>query len=311
MIGKIRTALISKLGPRAKALRGHWIWSKLKRILGKVVLYFLLIDGAFVFLLPILYMLILSFFTAADLNDPSIRWIPVHFGLANFVTAWKTMAYPSSFTLTMYCTLAAIFGQTLFGSLAGYALARLEFRGRKLLLSLVIMILMIPAQALILPDYVFFVKLGLSKTVWPIILPELLGNGLYGALFVFIFRQVFRGIPKELEDAAAIDGAGAFRTLGSIMAPMAQNAYITVALFSFVFHWNEYTRPMNYLNSETKTLSFALSFLFPSGFQAASQGLNQAVQSAGIILVMAPVILIYVFVQRYFIQGVQLSGIKG
>jgi multiple sugar transport system permease protein len=287
------------------------LWPKAARVIGKAFLYFLMIDGAFVFLLPILYMLILSFFTAADLRDPSIRWIPVHFGLENFFTAFRMMSYPSSFVLTMYCTLAAILGQTIFGSLAGYALARLEFRGRKLLVGLVILILMIPAQALILPDYVFFVKLGLSRSVLPIILPDLLGNGLYGALFVFIFRQVFRGIPKELEDAAAIDGAGTFRTLSSIMAPMAQNAYVTVGLFSFVFHWNEYTRPLNYLNNETRTLSFALSFLFPSGFQAAPQGLNQAVQSAGIILVMLPVILIYVFVQRYFIQGVQLSGIKG
>ncbi len=282
---------------------------KARKILGKAVLYFLLADCAFVFILPILYMLVLSFFSSADLRDPSMRWIPARFQLDNFTAAFRMLSYPASLSLTLRCTLAAVFGQTVFCSMAGYALGRLEFRGRKPLMALVIAILMIPAQAFVLPDYVFFVKLGLSRSVLPVMLPDLLGNGLYGALFVFIFRQVFRAIPKELEDAAAIDGAGTFRTFAGVMAPMAQNAYVTVALFSFVFHWNEYTRPANYLDAQTKTLSFALSFLFPN-FTQPQQGLNEAVQAAGVVLVMLPVVLVYVFVQRYFIQGVQLSGLK-
>jgi multiple sugar transport system permease protein len=172
-------------------------------------------------------------------------------------------------------------------------------------------VLVIPTQAMVIPNYIFYLKLGLNHTPWPLILPELLGNGLYGALFVFVFKQVFSGIPKDLEDAAAIDGAGFIKTFRSIVAPLAQNAYITVGLFSFVLHWNEYTRPLYYLSDQTKTLSLALSFLFVVNPTNGLPMANEAVQGAGIILMMAPVIIIYILVQKYFVQGVQLTGIKG
>lgn len=286
-------------------------WNRWKKIIKKGFLYFLLIDGAFIFLLPILYMLIISFFTPEDLLDSSIRWIPVHFHWENYLEAFRMTHYPKSVLITMIVTVAAIFGQTIFCSLAGYALARLNFPGKKWLFGAVLLILVIPAQAMILPNYIYFSRLQLIRSLWPLILPELLGNGLYGALFVFVFRQVFMGVPKDLEDAAAIDGAGIIKTFRLIIAPVVKTAYITVGLFSFVWHWNEYTRPLYYLDADNQTLTFALSTLFTFDFRIGRTVASEAVQGAGVILVMAPVILIYILVQKYFVQGVQMTGIKG
>jgi multiple sugar transport system permease protein len=287
------------------------VWNRLKIIGKKGFLYFLLIDGAFIFLLPILYMLIISLFTPEDLLDSSIRWIPVHFHWENYLEAFRMTQYQKTVLITLVVTVAAIFGQTIFCSLAGYALARLEFPGKKWVFGAVLFILVIPAQALILPNYIYFSRIKLIRTHWPLILPELFGNGLYGALFVFVFRQVFMGIPKALEDAAAIDGAGIFKTFRLIIAPVVKSAYVTVGLFSFVWHWNEYTRPLYYLDSNSQTLTYALSTLFTFDMRTGRTIASEAVQGAGVILVMLPVILIYIFVQKYFVQGVQMTGIKG
>lgn len=287
------------------------VWNRCKSIGKKGFIYFLLIDGAFIFLLPILYMLIISFFTPEDLLDSSIRWIPVHFHWENYREAFRMTQYQKSVLITLVVTVTAIFGQTIFCSLAGYALARLQFPGKKWLFGAVLLVLVIPAQAMILPNYIYFSRLKLIRSLWPLILPELLGNGLYGALFVFVFRQVFMGIPKELEDAAAIDGAGIVKTFRLIIAPVVKIAYITVGLFSFVWHWNEYTRPLYYLDTNNQTLTFMLSTLFTFDFRIGRSIASEAVQGAGVILVMAPVILIYIFVQKYFVQGVQMTGIKG
>lgn len=294
-------------------LKTHRLYQQSKSFTRKAFLYFLLVDGAFIFLLPVLYMLLLSFFTPEDLLDPSIRWIPVHFFLDNYRAAFELLDYPSSLVTTTILTLVAVLGQTTFCGLAGYTLARLDFPGKQVILGLVLTVLVIPNQAMTLPNYIFFNKLGLQDSIWPMILPESLGNGLYGALFVFIFRQVFAAIPKSLEDAAAIDGAGLLKTFRSIMAPLAQNAYITVGLFSFVLHWNEYIRPLSYLSvrGQTKTLSLALSYFYLYDPTTQLPVTNEAVKGAGVILLMAPVILIYILVQKYFVESVQLTGIKG
>ncbi len=291
-------------------LEGFVLRYRLKAFGKKALIYFLLIDGAFVFLLPVLYMFIISFFTAEDLLDPSIRWIPIHFYPPNYVEAFQILKYQKSVLMTLLVTVTAVFGQAIFCSLAGYALARLDFAAKKWIFGAVVMVLVIPAQALILPSYAFFCRVNLNRTLWPIFLPEILGNGLYGALFVFVFRQVFAGIPKALEDAAAIDGAGIFGTFFRIMAPLAKTGYVTVCLFSFVWHWNEYTRPLYYLENNNQTLTLALSALFANNPLTGRPTANDAVQGAGVILVMLPVILIYIFVQKYFVQGVQMTGIK-
>lgn len=312
MIHRINNYLKKELSQSWRMQKGLSWYNRAETFTKKVFLYVLLIDGAFIFLLPVLYMLLLSFFTAEDLLDASIRWIPVHFFWENYRIAFEMLSYPSSLIITLMLTGIAVFGQTTFCSLAGYALARLDFPGRQWIMNLVLLVLVIPSQAMVLPNYIYFYKLKLLSSIWPLILPELLGNGLYGALFIFIFRQVFADIPKDLEDAAAIDGAGLFKTFYLIVAPLAQNAYITVGLFSFVLHWNEYIRPLYYLSVHggKKTLSLALSYFF-SIDSFGNPMANDAVKGAGVILVMMPVILIYALVQKHFVTGVQLTGIKG
>ncbi|HEX3047396.1 MAG TPA: carbohydrate ABC transporter permease, partial [Bacillota bacterium] len=262
MIHRVIHLFHQKTARNWSMLKKHRWYHQSQSIVKKAFIYFLLIDGAFIFLLPVLYMLLLSFFTENDLVNTTIRWIPIHLYWQNYRTAFNLLSYPSSLMTTLMLTTVAVFGQTIFCGFAGYALARLDFPGRKWIVGLVIFILVIPNQAMVLPNYIFFFNLGLNRSTWPLILPELLGNGLYSALFIFVFRQVFSGIPKELEDAAAIDGANLFKTFWVIAAPIAQNAYVTVGLFSFVLHWNEFIRPVNYLNinSRPSTLALALTY---------------------------------------------------
>lgn len=286
----------------------HHLMAKIKSFGKKALLYLFLINAAFIFLMPIIYLMVVSISTPNDLMDPSIRWVPAHFEWQNYVEAFERLRYFSSMYTTLLTTSVAIFGQLLFCSLAGYALARMNFPGKNLVFAAVLLVLVIPSQAMTLPNFVFYSKLRWARTMLPLILPELFGNGLYGALFVFVFRQVFAGIPKDLEDAAAIDGAGMFKTFFLIVAPLAKTAYATVGLFSFVWHWNEFSRPVLYLAGDTRTLTLALSTLFNSpGLQYTPETLS----SAAVVLVMAPVMLFYIFVQKYFVQGIQLTGIKG
>lgn len=292
----------------ATNLLNHRFLQRGKKLSRSFMLYAFLIDGAFVFLLPIIYMGIISIFTREDLLDPSIRWIPAHFLWQNYVEAFTRLNFIPSLMHTLIATTVAIVGQLFFCSFAGYALARLNFKGSRWVLAAVLLVLIIPAQAMTLPNFVFFARIHWTGTMLPITIPELLGNGLYGALFVFIFRQVFSSFPKDLEDAAAIDGAGMFRTFFEIVAPLAKTAYATVGLFSFVWHWNEYMRPMMYLKENNRTLTVALSLLFNGG---GVSNISDAVKGAAVVLVMAPVMLFYFFVQKYFVQGVQMTGIKG
>lgn len=310
MIG-LRLALPPGRTPSALAshlARQGWFF-RAKSLLGKALIYLLLIDGAFIFVLPILYMAVVSLFTPEDLVDASIRWLPVHFHWRNYLEAFQRLHYLRSAGNTLFLTTIGLVGQLFCCSLAGYALSRMDFRWRGLLFGAVLLVMVIPAQAMTIPYYVFFAKLKWIDTVLPLTVPELLGNGLYGGLFVFVFRQVFAGIPKDLEEAAAIDGAGVFKAFRLVVMPMAKSAYATVGLFSFVWHWNEYARPIMFLSGETRTLTLALGSLFDFSFFGPRISLT--VQGAGVILVMAPVVLGYLFVQRYFIQGVQMTGIKG
>lgn len=292
-----------------KQLLRHRAARRFREFSQKALIYLFLIDAAFIFVMPIIYLGVVSLSTPNDLMDPSIRWIPAHFEWKNYVEAFDRLKYLSSLMATMTTTTVAIIGQMLFCSFAGYALARLKFPGSKLVFGAVLLVLVIPSQAMTLPNFVFFSRLHWSRSMLPLILPELFGNGLYGALFVFVFRQVFLGIPKEMEDAASIDGAGMFKTFFSIVAPLAKSAYATVGLFSFVWHWNEFARPVLYLAGETKTLTLSLSTLFNS---PGLQYIPETLSSAAVILVMAPVMLFYVCVQKFFVQGIQLTGgVKG
>ncbi len=204
---------------------------------------------------------------------------------------------------TSLLTVLSIAGQLTCCSLAGYAFARLRFRGRDTLFLLVLATMMLPPQVLAIPQFLLFRQLGLVDTWGPLLLPTVLGGAPF---FIFLFRQFFLTIPPELTEAARMDGCGFFGTWWRVMLPLARPVVGAVTIFTFLATWNDFWAPLIYLNSEEKqTLTLALA-AFNQSYRVAVEWLM-----AGTSLVLAPCILVYFLFQRVFLQGVRLSGAKG
>ncbi|WP_405148324.1 carbohydrate ABC transporter permease [Sphaerisporangium sp. NBC_01403] len=201
----------------------------------------------------------------------------------------------------MYSVLATVF--MLVSSIpVAYALARFRFRGRKLAFLLVITTMMLPPQVVAVPIYLIWARFHLTGTLWPLIIPMLLGD----AFSIFLLRQFLVTIPKEYSDAARVDGCGEFRTLIRVILPMARPAIAAVALFQFFYCWNDYYGPLLYAGTDTShwTLSLGLA-----SFRAVHR-VQWNLTMAATLLAMAPVIVVFFFAQKAFIEGVKLTGVK-
>ncbi len=204
---------------------------------------------------------------------------------------------------TSLLTVACILGQLFCCSLAGYAFARLRFRGRDGLFLLVLATMMLPPQVLAIPQFLLFRQLGLVDTFWPLILPTVLGGAPF---FIFLFRQFFLSIPHELVEAARIDGCRFWGVYWRVMLPLARPVVGAVAIFTFLATWNDFWAPLIYLNSEeNQTLTLALA-AFNQSYRVAVEWLM-----AGTSMVLAPCVIVYFVFQKVFVRGVRLSGAKG
>ncbi|WNQ08986.1 carbohydrate ABC transporter permease [Paenibacillus aurantius] len=285
-------------------------------VIALLLLYLLLVDVALMYLNPFLYMLSTMFKTTADLLDPTVKWIPTSMEWANLKLAWDGLQFPKALKSSLTISLASAGGQIVVCSLAGYSFARLKFPGRNLLFGLLVFSFLIPPQTLIIPLYVLYRKLDLLGSPMAIITPALLGHGLRGALFVIIFRQFFSTLPKELEDAALIDGAGPFRVYWKVMVPLAKPAVLVVFLFSFVWHWNETFITGLVLNGSDLPLSVSLSHLdkvlrgmYGGDGTEPSFDLNETIRMAASFLIIMPPLIVYLIAQRWFVEGVERTGL--
>lgn len=286
-------------------------------------------------LYPLLYMLSMSLRAPADALDPSVIWIPKTFTLSNFTDALRVMDFWGAFKNSMLIGLGCGILDVLSCSFVAYGFARFKFPLSNLLFGLVILTLVIPVQTIILPMYVdmkYFDVFGVMKLISAITggpdsislvgsyssfyLPSLLGLGLRSGLYIFIFRQYFKGMPVELEDAAYMDGAGPFKTFFRVMLPNAKNSIITVFLFSFVWHWNEYYLSNLLLGNLKKNFAIALSSLRVDlqsvvNVQTISDPLAVVTRvQAGSLLAILPLFILYLLTQRYFTESIEHVGIK-
>lgn len=287
-------------------------------LLFKVLVYGLLIGIGFVYLFPLLYMGVYSFKSLDDLLNPLVNWIPTQLYLDNYTKANQVMNFFKTLGETLYVTILPSLAQTAVAAVIGYGLARYEFKGKKVLFVLVLATFVIPPQVTLIPRYIFFNELNILGSLKAFMLPASLGQGLNSAIFILIFYQFFKMVPKALEEAAQIDGAGHFRIFFTIALPMAVPGIIISFLFSFVWYWNETYLAAIYFGDSLTTLPLQLQKfvatyqkMFPAEMGMEGNQINEGIKMAGTILSILPLLIVYFITQRWFVEGVDRSGITG
>jgi len=283
--------------------------------LAKLTIYTLLISIGFVYVYPILYMISSSLKSTSDLVNPMVSWIPMELYLENFKRAMVVLDYFPSLLKGTIVTLLPAFIQMVVTSIIGYGFALYEFRFKKVLFVFMIMTFVIPIQVYMIPRYVLFFEYGLLESPMAIILPALFGQGLNSAIFILIFYQFFRMIPRSIHEAAKIDGAGPYRTFLTIHVPLAVPAFITVFLFGLVWYFNETYIASLFLGVSYPNIQFRLaSFVSEFEAQYASEQLiriNEGIRLAATLLTILPMLIVYFAIQRWFVEGVEKTGVTG
>lgn len=285
-------------------------------------IYALLICIGFIYLNPILHMISSGFMTLDDLLDSSINWIPSTFNLDNYLQAAKSMDFWPSLGKSIIIAGVPTLCNLVSCSLIGYGLARFEFPCKKVVLGIIVFTFILPSQATMIPTYVLYSDMGMLGTLWSFVLPALLGMGINAPIFILIFWQFFRQVPKVLIEAAQIDGAGYFKSFFMISLPSAAPAFITVGLFSFVWYWNESYLTEIYVSGViTKSGwtslviqldNFATNYsTYATTSNSTAVSLNESINMAGTMLSILPLLLMYFVLQRYFVESIDRTGITG
>lgn len=287
----------------------------------RLVIYILLISVGFVYLYPMIYMVSQSMKSMNDLLDPTVVWIPKGIDFQNFIMSWHVLDFPRALLSSVTVSFVPAVAQSVSCAVVGYGFAKFNFPGKTILFGLMLLSFVIPTQVVMIPLFVMFNKYSMIGTPLPFIIPALFAGGLNSALFILIYTQFFRSIPTALEEAAQIDGAGYFRTFLRIVLPVSGPAIVVVFLFSFVWHWNETYMSSLYLGSSLSTLplklqQFADSFshLYASSASTGGTGqvnLNESIEMAGTLLTILPLLVLYLFAQKRFVEVVDRAGITG
>lgn len=269
-----------------------------------VIKHILLIATGFLMIYPLLWMLVSSFRPTDEIfRDTSL--IPKGITLANYTYGWSALNQPFGHYLinSGIVVLGCIIGNVVSCSLAAYAFARLKFTGRTILFAVMLVTIMIPYHVVLVPQYILFQQFGWVNTFLPLIVPKLLGTD---AFFVFLMVQFIRGLPKELDEAARIDGCGHFNTFFRIILPLMVPAVATTAIFTFIWMWNDFLSSLIYLiDPSMYTVPLALrAFLDSTGSS------NWGAMFAMSIVSLIPVFLAFLFGQRFLIRGIATTGIK-
>jgi len=278
----------------------------------KIVRFVLLFGLCYIILYPFLIKIINAFKGVADFSDPTVRFIPKDFTVENILRVFGVMEYWGSLLNTFIISLVCAVLQTGISAMVGYGFARFKFRLNKLLFGAVIFSLVVPVEVIIIPLFLrfryFLGFINLIDTPLPIFILSLTGFGIRNALYIFLLRQFFRNTPKELEEAAYLDGCGVFRTYLRVMLPSASSMLITVFLLSFSWQWTDTVYSSLFLR-EFHVLANMVAM-------AESLGAGEAMLASNYIgiaacLAVLPLTLIYIFTQRFFVQSVTSSGLVG
>ncbi len=265
-----------------------------------------LVVFAVFFLFPFVWMMSISLQTEKEIMTTVGFWnqlIPDSWRFENFRDVFDTIPFAKYFRNSLIVSGLTVLGTTLSAAIVAYAFAKLRWPGRTLCYSLMLLTMMLPSSILMIPTFKMYSAFGLTNSWVPLILPCFLGGG---AGNIILIEQFYRSVPREMLEAAKIDGAGEWRILFNILIPLSKPVLATVAVFAFLFSWNDYLGPLIYVN-DPNLMTVALGL---RSFQSQS-GTNWGLLMAGSLISMIPSLLIFVFCQKYFLEGVKAGGVKG
>ncbi|MBQ8780376.1 MAG: carbohydrate ABC transporter permease [Oscillospiraceae bacterium] len=286
----------------------------------------------FIILYPLIFMISSAFRPRAEMNDPTIMWIPKTFTLSNIKDAARAMDFGNTLKNTLILNIGCSLVQVVTCALTGYGFARFKFKGRNILFFVVIMMILVPSQIILIPQYMFFryfnplgiyhmitgEYINLINTAVTMYFPAFTANGIRAGLFIYLFRQSFRGLPKELEDAAYLDGCSPFRTFVQVMIPNAGSTFLTVFLLSVVWYWNDYFVSTSFF-TDNRTIALMLKnldanltrIIFDNGnIQVNVRELIVWMES-GCLISITPMLIMYILLQKNFTEGIARSGLTG
>lgn len=286
--------------PARRAADIHLNW---RQVAQTVFIYALLLIGSVFLMVPFFWMLSTSLKTLAEVQTWPIVWIPSQFIWSNYPAVFQKTPFARYILNSLIIATGGILGTLIGSSLAGFGFARLRFPGRNVLFFINLTTLMLPAWVVIVPHFMMFSYIGWLDTYLPFIVPAFFGN----AYHIFLFRQWFLGIPRELEDAARIDGCSTFRIYAQIFMPLSKPVIATVGIFAFFYYWNDLIYPLVYLQSQMKfPVSLGLRM-----FQTANMGVvEMPLLMAASVMALLPCVLLFLFAQQLFIQGVVVTGVE-
>ena len=272
--------------------------------------YIMLIALSVIFLVPFIYMIGHSLMSVEDFINSNIKWLPRTLQFDNYAYAIRALNYWPNLVKSLAITLLSVVAQVFMCSFVGYGLARMNFKGKGIIFGTVLFSLIVPPQVILIPQYYLFSHMHMMNTYWPMIIPCFFSMGLNGGLFIYIFRQFYKGMPVELENAALIDGTGSFGAYFRIMFPNATSSILVTAILSMVWQWNNYFEPSVYIqNAADGTLTLQLSRLSEMASNNGAVTINGGISMAATFLVVLPILLIFFLIQRQFMQSIETSGL--
>jgi ABC-type glycerol-3-phosphate transport system permease component len=278
------------------------MFRRVQHLIGRVLLYALITGGAVLFIMPFIWMISTSVKPVNLVREIPIVWIPPEPQWSNFTNPWTYLPFARFYANTIFVTFVNVTGILLSASMVAFAFARIPFWGRDVHFLILLSTLMLPGQVRLIPTYYFWSQVGGVNTYWPLIVPQWLST----AYDVFLLRQFYMTISHELDDAARIDGCHWFGIYRHIILPLSKPALGVLAILNFSYNWNDFFDPLIYLNQMDRyTVSLGLT-LFQS-----EAGPNVPEIMAMTVISMIPVIIVFFIAQRYFIQGIVISGSKG
>lgn len=273
----------------------------------KVLLYLMATIGALAFGLPFFWTLASSLKSQSEIYTFPPVWIPQELLWQNYVLVFTLAPFGRFIVNTVVITVLSLIGQVITAAMVAFGFTRFRFPGREAIFFVLLSTMMIPWQVTLVPTFLLFRVMGWINTIMPLVVPSYFGGG---AFYIFLLRQFFLTIPRDFDEAARIDGATSLQIFWRIIIPLSRPAIATVMIFSFLGSWNEFMRPLIFLNDPQKfNVAIGLRYFNASPFTGSQP--REAVLMGASMITAAPCLLLFFMAQQYFVKGVVMSGIKG